>query len=237
MTDTLTIAHCSDIHLDADTRDIDFYRHAFERVLTVMVERDPDLLIVAGDIFDANSATDATIRWAMDLLGRLMVPIVMIPGNHDCLEGDSIYRRYDFNAIRNVDMFLDAEGETRHFPALDLAVWGKGMLDHTPDHRPLAGAPERPVERRWYVGLGHGLYVPDGQTTGRSSPIAHQEIAGSPFDYVALGHHHAAFTLDTERGAAAFSGSPTDTVGGAPTYAWAELTPSGTSVDIVPVAD
>ena len=45
------------------------------------------------------------------------------------------------------------------------------------------------------------------------------EIEESPFDYLALGHHHAAMKLGTNGVTASYCGSPTDTVGGAATYA------------------
>ena len=85
--------------------------------------------------------------------------------------------------------------------------------------------------------MGHGLYVPAGQSTDRSSPIPHADVAVCPFDYLALGHHHAALTIDTERGAAAFCGSPTDSVGGGATYAMARLSDQGVSVDVLTVPE
>ena len=233
MTNRLRIAHCSDIHLDADSLDINFHREAFQRMLGEIYKYTPDLLLLAGDIFDANTASDDTIRWTMTTLAEQPYPIAMIPGNHDCLQGDSIYKRYDFDKIANVNMLTSPTGELRSIESLEVAIWAKGMVDHSPDHRPLVGAPERPRGCRWYLGMGHGLYVPEGQSTTRSSPIPHQEVIKAPFHYLALGHHHAAFTIETERGMAAFCGSPTDTVGGDATYAIAELSAEGTQVKIL----
>jgi sirohydrochlorin ferrochelatase len=50
-----------------------------------------------------------------------------------------------------------------------------------------------------------------------------QEIEDSPCDYLALGHHHAAMELVTPRVAAAYSGSPTDSIGRGATYVVVEL--------------
>lgn len=219
----LRVAHCSDIHLDGDHLPHDHYRTAFVRLLTTLRQQDPDLLLIAGDLFDANDATDETIAWSMGELGRQPFPIAMIPGNHDCVDGTGIYQRFDFNAIDNVDMFMQPEGETRLFPTLNLAIWGKGMVDHTPEHRPLEGCPPAPRGVRWYLGLAHGIYVPPGASTGRSSQIAHDEIEASPCDYLALGHHHAALTIESGSTLAAFCGSPTDTIGGGATYAMLTL--------------
>lgn len=234
MPDTLRIAHCSDIHLDGDG-----YRHsvggaaraalrgAFAGALEAMRAHAPDLLLLAGDLFDANDATGETIEWAMETLSRQPFPIVMIPGNHDCLAEGAIYRRYDFNRIANVTMLTAPEGEVARLDALDIAVWGKGMVEHSMAFRPLLGCPERPEGCRWYLGLGHGIFVPHGEGTHRSSPIHMHEIEESPCDYLALGHHHAALELVTDRTAAAYSGSPTDEIGRGQTYVIVDLDAGG----------
>ena len=224
----LRIAHCSDIHLDGDAEDArDFYRQAFAVALADIGAHEPDLLMLAGDLFDSNSATADTIEWAMAILGRQPFPIVMIPGNHDCLAEDAIYRRYDFNRIDNVDLLLAETGDMVRLPSLDAAVWGKGMTDHSPAFSPLGDCPARPADCRWYLGLGHGIFVPHGEETGRSSPIHMHQVEDSPCDYLALGHHHAAMELVTDRTAAAYSGSPTDSIGRGATYVMVDLSGAG----------
>lgn len=243
MPNTLRIAHCSDIHLDgdghhhhvgADARRA--LRDAFARALEEMQAHAPDLMLLAGDLFDANSATAETIEWAMEALGRQPFPVVMIPGNHDCLEEGAIFRRYDFNAVPNVTMLTAEDGEVAALGSLDVAVWGKGMVEHSTDYRPLEGCPVRPDGCRWYLGLGHGIFVPHGENTGRSSPIHMQEVEDSPCDYLALGHHHAALELVNDKAFASYSGSPTDTIGRGATFVIAELEedrPAGLSVHTI----
>jgi DNA repair protein SbcD/Mre11 len=230
MTDTLRIAHCSDIHLDGDVSGLglngagsDFYRDGFAAALAAMRAHNPDVMLLAGDLFDANSATAETIRWAMAILGQLPFPVVMIPGNHDCMQDDAIYRRYDFNRIPNVRMLAAPAGEIAFLPELGVAAWGKGMVEHSPRYSPLGGCPERPAGCRWYLGLGHGLFVPHRGETDRSSPIHMREIEASACDYLALGHHHAAMELVTDKAMAAYSGSPTDTIGRGATYVVVDL--------------
>ncbi len=57
----------------------------------------------------------------------------------------------------------------------------------------------------------------------RASPIRLSEIEVADFDYVALGHHHAAMEIVTRTATAAYSGSPTDDVGRGPTFATVDL--------------
>lgn len=230
MTDRLRIAHCADIHLDASgygqalgADGSEFHRRAFAAALDEMRAHAPDLMLLAGDLFDSNRATAGTIEWAMQVLADLPFPVVMIPGNHDCMEPGAIYHRHDFNRIANVHMIAAAEGETVRLDRLGVAAWGKGMVEHTRSYSPLGGMPDRPAGARWYLGLGHGLFVPHGGDTDRSSPIHMREIEASHCDYIALGHHHAAMELVTDRAVAAFSGSPTDKVGRGPTYVIVDL--------------
>lgn len=226
MTDRLRIVHCSDIHLDGDIgyrSDAVPIRDLFETALAAMRAHEPDLMLLAGDLFDSNRAKPDTIAWAMEVLATQELPIFMIPGNHDCLNEVSLYHRHDFSELPNLHFLDAAEGDIAHHDPLGVAVWGKGMPDHTPDYRPLAGCPPRPEGCRWYLGMGHGLYVADGEVTDRSSPIARADIEASPFDYLALGHHHAAMAVTTETTLAAYSGSPTDDIGAGATYALVEL--------------
>jgi len=230
MTDRLRIAHCADIHLDASgygqalgAQGSEFHRQAFAHGIEAMLAHDPHLFLLAGDLFDSNRATPGTIDWAMATLAAIPIPVLMIPGNHDCLETGSIYHRYDFNSLPNVQMILAHAGETVTVPKLDVACWGRGMVEHHRLYAPLGGLPPRPAGVRWYLAMGHGLYVPEGSDTDRSSPIHQREIDASPCDYIALGHHHAAMEIGEEHTLAAFSGSPTDKVGRGPTYIICDL--------------
>jgi DNA repair exonuclease SbcCD nuclease subunit len=219
MTDRLRIAHCSDIHLGADGS----IPAKFACALDAMVRQRPDMMLLAGDLFDTNGVDDATVLWAMEALGRLPFPVAMIPGNHDCLSGDAVFRRHDFGRLANVRLLADEQGSRAIFPELGVGVWGKGMIEHSPDFRPLAGSPARPDGVRWHLGLGHGLFVPRGEASERASPIRMEEIEQAGFDYLALGHHHAAMELVTPAATAAYSGSPTDDVGRGATYAIVDL--------------
>ncbi|MEC7656569.1 MAG: hypothetical protein VX416_09495, partial [Pseudomonadota bacterium] len=163
-------------------------------------------------------------------------PMAMIPGNHDCLIEGGIYQRHDFKAIPNLTFITAEDGETLWIEEFGVAVWGKGMVDHTPNFSPLGGRPERPADCEFYIGMGHGIHVPHGEPSHRSSPIHMAEIEESPFDYLALGHHHAAMKLVTNEATASYCGSPTDTVGGAATYAIIDVEKNnGTKLEILAV--
>ncbi len=225
MASSLRVAHCSDIHLSGGPGDP--ARAAFARALAAIRRQQPDLMLLAGDLFDANSVPDEAVRWAMDALAGLPFQVAMIPGNHDCMAPGGVFRRFDFGAIPNVAMLAEEGGCLVELPALGASVWGRAMESHAPGFRPLAGVPAKPAWSRWHLGMGHGYFVPRGEDPGRSSPIRIEEIEASGFDYLALGHHHAAMELVAPGHCASYCGSPTDDLGRGPTYALVELPEAG----------
>lgn len=214
MKPSLRIVHASDIHLDTDyyggaenAGSRDYCRTVFADLLRRTEEEAPHLMLLPGDLFDSNRASAETIEWAMERLGALPFPVLMIPGNHDCLEEGAIYHRYDFDAIANVQMLSAAAGEQRELPDLHAVVWGKGMVEHSTEFRPLEGLPT-PDPARWNLAMGHGIYVGRDGFSFRSSPIEARQIARSGYDYVALGHHHALLDVSGGETAAYYCGAP-----------------------------
>ncbi len=214
MKQPLKIAHASDVHLDTDyfggeenRASRDHCREIFQRLLEEISAERPHLFLLPGDLFDSNRATDDTIRWSMEKLGALPFPVAMIPGNHDCLEEGSIFKRYDFSGIPNLEMLLAGEGETVELPALGAAIWGKGMVEHSTEFQPLDGLPPA-GEGRWNLAMGHGIYVGREGMGYRSSPVEARQISRSGYDYIALGHHHALLDVSANGTPAYYCGSP-----------------------------
>jgi DNA repair exonuclease SbcCD nuclease subunit len=210
----LRIAHGSDIHLDTDhyggTETLaqrDYCRGVFQTLLDRIVAQRPHLMLLPGDLFDSNRASRETVQWAMEALGRLPFPVAMIPGNHDCLEEGAVYRRHDFSRIPNLRLLLAPDGESAALPELHVSLWGKGMVEHTPEFSPLGGLPPAQPDA-WNVALGHGIYVGRDGLSHRSSPVEARQIAASAYDYIALGHHHALLNVSAGSTAAYYSGAP-----------------------------
>ncbi|MEM7406477.1 MAG: DNA repair exonuclease [Pseudomonadota bacterium] len=223
----LNIFHCSDIHLDDEARHAEALRAGFTAVLAKAREVEPDIVLIAGDLFDSNRIPDSTVAFAMEQIESVALPVALIPGNHDCMAPDGVFRRFDFDRLSNVEMLSEPNGELRTVTKLGVTLWGRGMVDHSIEYAPLGGAPPKPPDCRWYIGLAHGIYVPEGEDNYRSSPVPERAIAESPFDYLALGHHHAAMEVHAGNTAAVFSGSPTDKVGRGASYAVVRLPPAG----------
>ena len=226
MLNPLRIVHTSDVHLD-DNVEGQRAQAAFVRVVDQVLAQHAQLFLIAGDLFDHNRVPAAVIDFVHAQLARLSCPTVIIPGNHDCYNERSILRRTDFDAERHgIHLLSEAEGERVHFEHLHATVWGRGMIEHEPDNKPLKGCPDR-HSNTWHIGMAHGFYV-DYPEHMRSSLITPEDIAACGFDYLALGHVHVSSEIRHGRTLACYPGSPGHAYGGS------RYTPSVAVVDLRP---
>ena len=202
---TVTIAHSSDLHICIDGRPARSDVAVLEVVLATAAAASADILLLAGDIFDHNrlplAVLDATVRLLADY-GR---PVVILPGNHDPITPDSVYRRGGIADPANVHVFGITDGELAEFTGLDLAIWGRPHLDYG-DMSPLDGAPAR--RHRWQIAMAHGHWHPGEDDPRRSWLIRDREIAALDADYLALGHWDRPTPAGDGTIPAYYSGSP-----------------------------
>jgi DNA repair exonuclease SbcCD nuclease subunit len=211
----LRILHTADVHLESDIfaagaqaeRTRQDLRQAFAAVIQLANRRQADLLLIAGDLFDSNRVTDEAMAFACNEIANALMPVVLIPGNHDAHDESSVYPSFARLGVpKNLCLILDPQGQTLEFPQLRARVWGRAMREHSTQYRPLEGlAP--PVSGWWNIALAHGLFTEDEDGL-RSSRITAAEIAGSGYDYVALGHVHVFRDLSQGATVAAYSGTP-----------------------------
>lgn len=241
----LRLLHTSDVHLESDTfghgeqgkRLRQGIRDAFSRVISAANRLDADLLLIVGDLFDSSRVTDEALSFALGQIAGARMPVVMTPGNHDAHDERSLWIKLPpSEKPRNLHMLLEPEGSTVDFPELHARVWGRALVEHTPDYRPLAGiAP--PAEGMWNIALAHGFFMEEGEFD-RSSPINPVDIEHSGYDYIALGHIHV-FT-DCSRGGtrAAYCGTPAPLYEGEGWVAHVRFEPGqGIHLERLPVID
>ncbi len=207
----VVIVHSSDLHLGADYS-ADQSRpdtlSVLSEVLTAAKAARADLLILAGDTFENNRLPSPLLERAAGILSEFSAPIVILPGNHDPLTPDSLYRRGEFAAVPNLCVLGLTVGEAALFPALDLEVRGKPHLDYA-DMSPLC----RPACRtmRWQLTAAHGHYIDETEKPGSriaSWLIRRDEVTATGADYVALGHWNQAARVGGPEIHAYYSGSP-----------------------------
>lgn len=164
-----------------------------------------DLLLLAGDVFDHNRVPLEFIDRAARLLADAALPVVILPGNHDCLTPNSVYRRGGLAEPANVHVLGITVDEVADFPALELEIWGRPHLDHS-DYSPLRDPRGRGA--RHSVVTAHGHWVTGPHDHHRAWLIHDAEIAATGADYVALGHWDRALPVGDGTVPAYYSGSP-----------------------------
>ena len=218
---SLKLVHTSDVHLhsyaghgDAQALCRRQAELAFCEVVDTVRAQRADLFLIAGDLFDSSRVERSSIDFVLAELARVPCPVVLIPGNHDCYDDESIYRRIDLrDAGSHVHPLMSEDGDTFEFHELHATVWGRALVDHDHANRPLDGVPERSGDY-WHVGLAHGYLAPDRREL-RSSTITPEEIGRSGLDYLALGHVHVFREVSERRTTACYSGSPSPPHAGA----------------------
>jgi Calcineurin-like phosphoesterase len=153
----VVVVHSSDLHLGVD----DSFSNSdslanLPKVLHAAAAASADVVVLAGDIFDNHRQPLGLLERAAEMLRDYAAPIVILPGNHDPLTPDSVYRRGGLAQIPNVRILGLNAGEAVQFAEFDLEIWGRPHLDYT-DMSPLADP--RPRSSCWQLAAAHGHYV------------------------------------------------------------------------------
>jgi DNA repair exonuclease SbcCD nuclease subunit len=210
-TDDVVLVHSSDLHVDSgDTTAIDGYHGlvGLQAVLAKAAALAADVVLLAGDTFENHRISPAVLRRTAALLGSTPTPIVLLPGNHDSILPDCMFRRAGLTALANVHVLGVTDLDAVRFAAHDLEICGLAHCGFD-DMPPLQAA--RPRSTRWQVVMAHGHYVPPDDWAAeahRSWRISDQALAATNADYVALGHWDRAARVGDGSVPAYYSGSP-----------------------------
>ena len=188
----LTILHSADWHLDspfgslpeeAGDRLHRAQREIPGRIAALCRERHCDMVLLAGDLFDAVPRRE-TLETVKRALEDCRVPVFIAPGNHDYCSPASPWLTENFP--ENVHIFT-GDMAWVDVPALDCRVYGGGY--RSMDCPGLLRNFHAEGDSRWCVGVLHGdpLIV-----TSPCCPVTMAQVRESGFDYLALGHIHAA---------------------------------------------
>ena len=198
----ITVVHSSDLHIDSRTSDS---FHPLCKVLATARGLQADVLLLAGDIFDHNRLPLALIDRAARLLGDASIPVVILPGNHDCLSTESVYRRGGIADVPNVYVIGVSAEEAVLLPEHGLEVWGRAHFDYR-NMSPLSQT--RPRTTRLQIAMAHGHWMRGPGDRHRGWLIHTEEVAATQADYVALGHWPQAQRVGDGTVPAYYSGSP-----------------------------
>ena len=217
MRNKVRLIHTSDLHL-GDDMGHPLADGALRAVVDSVPRLGGNMLLLVGDVFDHGRVPDSVLESFLQEIGRITQPAVVLPGNHDLYDDNSLYQRKVFqNKPANLHIITQTDGESLEFPALTLDVWGRAMISHTPAFRPLDGMPTK-RNGHWLVALAHGHFHFDDDRDQRSSPIYPPEVVAAPCDYLALGHWDRHVNVSQGGVTAVYSGtargsSPSDPLG------------------------
>ena len=189
----LKFIHAADFHLDspfgalttqqAAARRRESRELAF-RLANYVNQQGIDLVLLAGDLFDSNSAFRETGEQLAQAFGQMRARVFVAPGNHDWYGPGSPW--LTVNWPENVTIFRENLLTAVDIPEWNLTIHGAAFTGDQQTAGFLAGF-AAPEDGRTHIGLLHGEVDP---AEDRYGPIRREEIAGSGLTYLALGHIH-----------------------------------------------
>ncbi|QPK80298.1 metallophosphoesterase [Corynebacterium lizhenjunii] len=214
---SVTFIHTSDFQLgmqrwflegEAQARFNNARLAAIDRLGGLAKDTGAQFIVVAGDVFDANSLSNTTTKRAMERLRRLPVPVYLLPGNHDPLVADSILNKMEGE---NIHVISDCDPVVA-LPGVEV-VGAPLMTKHAT--RDLVAQMLEPLEptQNIRVAVGHGQVFSragDSAPDQIDLPTVEEALANRVFDYLALGDTHSTQSL-SDTGAVWFSGAPETT--------------------------
>ena len=190
------------------------------RIGRLAVEHRAELVVVAGDVFETNQVTRQTILRACEALASITVPVFLLPGNHEQLDGTSVFRQPTFVREAPPNVVVIASTEPYRIPGrpgLEIVGAPRMTKRSLGDPLELGYAALDPTPGVTRVLVGHGIVdvvmpigdAPDEETRIRIAPVE-EAIADGRVAYVALGDRHSA-TRVGPTGRIWYSGAPEPT--------------------------
>jgi len=188
-----------------------------DRIGSLAQEHQARFVLVAGDLFDTNTPDRSTVAAACGAIGRIGVPVIVIPGNHDHAGAGSIWEQDFFLREQaalapNMRILLNCEALEledaviypcplqRRSHVVDPTAWLRNSEAFQ------TGAPDKPR-----IVMAHGSIQAfhsddEDETMGLSSNLLNiDRLPMDEIDYVALGDWHGTKQINSKTW---YSGTP-----------------------------
>lgn len=180
---------------------------AAERLAQLATDENVDAVLVAGDVFDAQTLADRTLHRTFQALQGFKGPWIFIPGNHDAALSESVWTQAArIHAIPDHAHVLLEPGVTE-FAKMGFAILA-APLTQRQTHDDLTAwfdATETP-SGLLRIGLAHGSVEGElPEAADSSNPIAADRAATARLDYLALGDWHGTKCINARTW---YSGTP-----------------------------
>lgn len=200
----MKIVHLADLHLGYkaynkmdksgfNLREKDLIR-AFQEALDKISQINPDLIIMAGDIFHKPRPSNTTLLMTIRLLNKFRQncssPIIMISGNHEAVKSveiGSVLNLFEsvIPSVKVVNDFIQEipidslETSIMCVPHGGLSAMEKTSLKPNKDYK-------------YNIMVIHGTYenCPELAGYGNGALIQGNDISQAEWDYIAFGHYH-----------------------------------------------
>lgn len=171
---------------------------AVERIAALATAHAVDAVLVAGDVFDAQTVTERCIHRLFHALRGYSGPWLLLPGNHDAALAESVWTRAERLAAVPSNVHLCLRAEVLPLDALRVAVLPAPLTQRN-THADLTewfDAADTPPG--WLrVGLAHGSVQGIlAEDIDSANPIAAGRAARARLDYLALGDWHGTRQID-----------------------------------------
>ena len=188
--------HTGDLHLGLQFKDVKFNREkarerrlelwrTFERIINRVIEEKVDFLFIAGDLFEEKYFTLGDMGRVRDILAKIKdTEIIIVAGNHDTLNKNSLYSMV--NWPENINIFGTDALEKKEFIDKDVEIYGYSW-DKGENRRDIFENFSGIDKNKTNILIIHGDVF---NKEGPYLPLDKNYIENIGFDYVGLGHIH-----------------------------------------------
>ena len=169
-----------------------------ERLAALALEHRVDAVLVAGDVFDAQTVSERTLRRLFNALAAYSGPWLLIPGNHDAALAESVWTRAQRLGAVPSHVHLLLAPEPRLFEAQGFAVLPAPLAQRHTYNDLTAWFDEADTPAGLLrIGLAHGsVQGLLSEDIDSANPIAPERAASARLDYLALGDWYGCKRID-----------------------------------------
>ena len=180
---------------------------AVERLAALAVAHQVDAVLVAGDVFDAQTVADRTILRMFNAMAAFSGPWVLISGNHDAALAEGVWTRAQRLGAVPANVRLALTAEPVLLPDCQTVVLPAPLTQRHTYGDSTAWFDDAPTPNGWLrIGLAHGgVQGVLAEGVASANPIAAERAAQARLDYLALGDWHGTKRIDARTW---YSGTP-----------------------------
>ena len=208
-----------------------------KRILEIAREKDFDVILIAGDLFESNGIANSLVEEAFGILAAHPdIPIVILPGNHDPLDGPGcIWLRKPFAHPPGHVTICTSRDPIELKAAVILPVPITQKVSTRDPSLPLVEASRGVAKGKFKIGMTHGSLAIEGKHQPNDHPIALDAATRAGLDYLAVGHWHKPQIYDEGRLAMPGTPEPDDFNQNSGTASLVEIAGSGVVPRITPI--